>query len=289
MRAILVAVDIERRDGDALALARAVQLANVHAAKLMILNVLDSRYAPLLQLVPSARKTVGEELIQAASEKLQSLLSARSICKRSCEARVAIGVPYHVVTRIAEQSGADLIVIGYRPPREKPLGSTAERIIRIAKRSVLVVKKPATLAYGRVVLAIDFSAQSKVAAVAAIRIVPEAEFELVHITQVPPQFETALRRVGTPQSEVQRHRCLRVTAARKQLSLFASQLGGRVSRIRVVEGRTVEGLVDLSRSKATHLIALGSHGKGRIRRVLLGSTTQAMLREARCDLLIMSP
>jgi nucleotide-binding universal stress UspA family protein len=289
MKAILVAVDIERRNGDVLALARAVQLASVHAAKLMILHVLDSRYAPLLKLVPSPRKTVGEELIQAANERLQSLLSARSICKRSCEPRVAIGVPYRVVTRIAEQSGADLIVIGGRPPREKPLGSTAERIIRIAKRPVLVVKRPATLAYGQVVLAVDFSAQSKAAAVAAIRLAPEAGFELVNVTEVPPQFEVALRRVGTPQSEVQHYRCLRVTAARKQLSLFATQLGGRVSRIRVVEGRTVEGLVALSSRKATQLIALGSHGKGRVRRVLLGSTTQAMLREARCDVLIVPP
>jgi nucleotide-binding universal stress UspA family protein len=115
---------------------------------------------------------------------------------------VDIGVPYDVLTRIAEQSGGDLIVLGCRQPLEKPIGSTAKRIIRIAKRPILIVKRPATLAYGRVILAVDFSSQSKAAALAAVRLAPEAAFELVHVTEIPPQFEGALRLVGLTASSL---------------------------------------------------------------------------------------
>jgi nucleotide-binding universal stress UspA family protein len=57
--------------------------------------------------------------------------------------------------------------------------------------------------------------------------------------------------------------------------------GLRVSR-RIEEGRPAQAIVDEARRWGAQVIILGSHGRGRLRRLLLGSVSSAVARRAPC-------
>ncbi len=76
------------------------------------------------------------------------------------------GSAHGAITRASMEGHADLIVIGVGEShslRERILGSTADRVIRAAAMPVLVVRKPTTGAYQKIVVAVDFSQQSAAA------------------------------------------------------------------------------------------------------------------------------
>jgi nucleotide-binding universal stress UspA family protein len=52
------------------------------------------------------------------------------------------------------------------------------------------------------------------------------------------------------------------------------------------EGRTVETLLDLAKSDQSELIVIGSHGRSGFRRLMMGSTTEALLRVCRIPVLV---
>jgi len=55
----------------------------------------------------------------------------------------------------------------------------------------------------------------------------------------------------------------------------------------VVRDNAPAVLVD--RSRDAQLVVVGSHGRGRLRGVLLGSVSQAMVRHAHCPVAIVKP
>jgi nucleotide-binding universal stress UspA family protein len=57
-------------------------------------------------------------------------------------------------------------------------------------------------------------------------------------------------------------------------------------RIVIAEGRPAEEIVAQVREKAIELVVMGSCSSSSVRRLLLGSTTEQVLREAPCSVLI---
>ena len=120
--------------------------------------------------------------------------------------RVEFGSPHDVITRVAGERSADLVVLGPgkstgRSLREKVLGSTADRVIRTSPAPVLLVKIDSPEPYRQVVVAVDFSPQSVSAALDARKLTPHVRLRLLHVVDVPLPFEQALLRVGTSQAE----------------------------------------------------------------------------------------
>jgi nucleotide-binding universal stress UspA family protein len=54
----------------------------------------------------------------------------------------------------------------------------------------------------------------------------------------------------------------------------------------IAEGRPAEAILATIRDRAIDLAVLGSRGKGSFKRLLLGSTSEQVLREAPCSVLI---
>lgn len=99
-----------------------------------------------------------------------------------------------VITRMAEERHADVIVVGpgkRRSLKERILGATADRVIRTSHTSVLVVRKQSGEPYRKVAVAVDFSPQSATDVKEARRLAPEAALQLIHAIDVP------LRRAAT--------------------------------------------------------------------------------------------
>lgn len=174
---------------------------------------------------------------------------------------------------------------------EKIIGSTTDRVIRATSAPVLVVKRPATQAYQRIVVATDTSDKSGAAVVFVATLFPLTGLQLVHVVQIPPQFEEAMRRAGSGQASVAAHRDALIRKAKVYMRDMSKRLANRPLRsaTRVIVGNPAKSLVQATRSPKVNLIALGPGSTSLIRRALLGSVTQRVLRDAACDILIYRP
>jgi len=294
LKTILVALDLAEEGGDAV-LARAVQLADKHGAWLVVLHVIETEGFPQASVASGQSESdLSDQLRQQAAARIDDSLIELGRTRRA-DVRVEFGSLHDVITRVADEGSADLIVLGPgkgpgKSLREKVLGSTADRVIRTSSAPVLVVKTATAEPYRRVAVAVDFSPQSAAAARQARVLAPNAALELIHVAGVPLTFEQAMLRVGTSRAEMERYRRTRVAAAREDLSTFSRDVvGSEEAAAKIVEGDPGPALVRLARSERLDLLALGPHGHGVVLQTLLGSVTQRVLREASCDVLVARP
>jgi nucleotide-binding universal stress UspA family protein len=285
---ILAAIDLE--SGSNAVLTRALQLASFHAARLIVLHVIEGE--PLPQTAAALKLGEGELQEQLKRHALATIepLIVESGRTRRTETQVEFGAPHDVIARLARDRSADLIVIGPgkgRSLKETILGSTADRVIRTSHVPVPVVRSDSAAPYRHIAVAVDFSPQSEAAAREAQRLAPDAGVQLVHAIDIPLPFQQAMLRAGTPQAEIEIYRGARADRAREELASFARGAGGLDGAATpILEGKAGSALVRLSRGGPVDLLAMGPHGRGVIRQALLGSVTQRVLREAECDVLV---
>jgi nucleotide-binding universal stress UspA family protein len=270
-------------------------LADKHGAWLVVLHVIETEGFPQAAVASGQSESdLSDQLRQQAAARIDDSLIELGRTRRA-DVRVEFGSLHDVITRVADEGSADLIVLGPgkgpgKSLREKVLGSTADRVIRTSSAPVLVVKTATAEPYRRVAVAVDFSPQSAAAARQARVLAPNAALELIHVAGVPLTFEQAMLRVGTSRAEMERYRRTRVAAAREDLSTFSRDVvGSEEAAAKIVEGEPGPALVRLARSERLDLLALGPHGHGVVLQTLLGSVTQRVLREASCDVLVARP
>jgi universal stress protein A len=75
------------------------------------------------------------------------------------------------------------------------------------------------------------------------------------------------------------------TADELRERLEAIDLPGVEVQRRLIEGRPLEGILDTAADSGCDLIVMGTHGRGGIRRLLMGSVAEGVLRQASCPVL----
>ena len=130
-RQLVVAYD--GSDAARIALAHAADLANpsdtVSAVNVIAYQSISAR----VEQATDAQRDRQDEVLREA----QSLLARRGVIARVV---AAIGDPATEILRIAEETGADMIVVGrHRSHTPHPLGSVSTKLIRRATCDVLVV------------------------------------------------------------------------------------------------------------------------------------------------------
>lgn len=288
MRTIVAALDLSTASNAVM--ARAIQLATAHAARLTLVHAITAESLPdMASISVQGESRLRGQLAKQAYASIEKGLVESNRTRRS-DTRIDFGSPHEVIIRIAHEVSADLIVIGPHARRSamaKILGSTADRVLRTSPIPVLIVKRRSSKPYRNVAVAVDFSPQSEAAAKAALKLAPDATVQLVHVVDIPLPFEQAMRRIGTPSAQIEEYRQTRASRARHDLSVFATDVIGRRETVgRELEGAPGAALVRLSRSKDIDLLALGSHGRGVVLQALLGSVALQILREAACDVLV---
>jgi nucleotide-binding universal stress UspA family protein len=170
---------------------------------------------------------------------------------------------------------------------EKIIGSTTDRVVRASCAPVLVVKRPVMHAYQRVVVSIDTTDGSIALVSYMARLLPRVKLSLLHVVQIPPQFEAAMLQAGSGHS-IAAYREDLVDKAKTLLHEQSQKLdqSAITSTVRVVAGEPATTLVQATWNPKVGLIVLGPGSTGKIRRALLGSVTQRVLRNAACDVLI---
>ncbi len=132
---ILVAIDI----GHIVEGKSIIDIAVAHAAKdseIVLLNVVEEIPNWAAVELPA---DITKKSLEASQQDLQAIANASGI-KMSVEVR--LGHSYSTILDTAEDLGADLIIIASHRPglQDYFLGSTAAKVVRHAKCSVLVVR-----------------------------------------------------------------------------------------------------------------------------------------------------
>jgi universal stress protein A len=139
LKSILVPIDFSKTSQTALEYA--VPLAEQFGAKVTLLHAIEPLpYPANLTYLP-----MGEGFpIKPLEEKLNKLAKKTIKPQHLKEVIVQVGTAFEVITNVARDRNADLIVItthGHTGLKHVFMGSTAERVVRHAPCPVLVVRK----------------------------------------------------------------------------------------------------------------------------------------------------
>ena len=288
MKNIIAALALD--GGDDGVVARAMQLAARHDAALTLVHAMeDTDFGDVEALGGMDAETVRAVVGRNAADRLAALAGRAGVDARQARI-VAEGKASDVIMDFAGERRADLVIIGpgkRRNLREKAFGSTADRVVRAADVPVLIVRREGAAPYGRAIVAADLSPQSLSASRAARTLAPDAIIEHVHVVEMPLSFEQTLLQAGASKVEISRYRQARLATARDRLkAVFADADGKAPMKLRLVQGDARAVLVRQARRRDIDLIALGTHGRGVVSQMLLGSVARHVAQGAWCDVLL---
>jgi nucleotide-binding universal stress UspA family protein len=138
-----------------------------------------------------------------------------------------------------------------------------------------------------VVCAVDFSETSQ-DAVAVARDIAEgagAHLHLLHVVLDPLQLPWSVETVAIDFAEWLRNW---IRSAEEELSKLAASLppGSPPATQAVVVGRPPAEIVRYAEGHAADVIVMGTHGYGAVKRFLLGSVADQVVRQATCPVLV---
>lgn len=189
----------------------------------------------------------------------------------------------------AAAADADLSVIGAHGGNfftDLFLGNTADKLIHMTTTPLLVVKEEPAHAYREVLVPVDFSEDSNVAARLALQIAPAAQITFLHAFDV--EFEGQMHYASVSQDIINAYRVKSAENARQELNQFVAGLdaGERfLSRI-VTFGHPGPVIREHAKNMRPDLIVIGKHGRSRMEELLLGSVTRHTLSQTACDILV---
>jgi nucleotide-binding universal stress UspA family protein len=289
IQSIVVATDFSEHAERAV--LRAAQLAAEHGARLELVHA-----APMPMPMPvwgdmaggtwienSELIAVGEQRLQRQRNDLLAQPQHPAEVSVHCEA----APPQPLVLARAEAQAADLIVIGATGEgalAQRLFGSTAQSIVRHARRPVLVARLPVIGPYHRLLIASDFSDDALRIARQARALAPQARVDLFSALE-NPRFTIQLfygPDEATRQANLERARA----AVRERLATLAAELGVADAPLHLRDGRASHELAGVLAESGADLLSVGAHGKTRLEAGVLGSTSLHAVAEAGCDVLV---
>ncbi|MFW5934230.1 MAG: universal stress protein [Halolamina sp.] len=243
-----------------------------------------------LVTVTSPNVTTGMPGSDIEGRTKQALARQRRLLEEegfTVETHVLRGTPHRRINGLAERVNADLVIVGSRgqsPLEQRFIGDTARNVARTSVRPLLVQRivegdeEPEVAnehLFQRVLYATDFSENAERAFDQFERLkAATKEATLLHVA--PPE-----RRAGDEGD----------TDAEAQLAELAERLesSGIETRTVVREGEATDEILAAEAEFDPTTILVGSRGQGRIRRLLLGSTSESVTAKARSNVLLVPP
>jgi nucleotide-binding universal stress UspA family protein len=274
MKRILVPLDGSRLAEAVLPLAEA--LARDHEADVHVLRTVTTEGPPDAQ----AKDRQDAETYLAV---VCGALSARGL--KGVRSSVWFGEPDQTIVNAALRDDASLITMsthGRRGWSRVLFGSVAERLVRMAPVPVLLVRGqlPAQAGGpGRILVALDGSDLSEAVLPAVARLAGPLDLTIQLLHAIEPFQPTALPEVGVHLREMLRRR---QADAERYLATVAQTLEAKGLRVRqaVRLGRPARVILQQAQDENVSLIAMSTHGRTGLGRLLMGSVAESVLRTA---------
>jgi nucleotide-binding universal stress UspA family protein len=276
---ILVASDLSAAADRAL--AEADRRARETGAELMVVHAVPHHDA--IRMLFPQRLVEDVELAAELPVKARELLEQHVARVCADPERVILrlerGATADEALRVAEEWGAELIVVGAAPDGT----ADASRIVRHAHVPVLVVRGEA--GDGPVVVGTDFSdpALPAVHAAAAEAARAGAPLVLVHALEPVPYVAMGVDSAGTIPSDAWMSE--RREAAEERLAATFAELGVPGESVAVASAPAT-ALDDEARRRGARLIVVGTLGRTGFTRFLVGSVAETLVRRAGAPVLV---
>ncbi len=281
------AADLARRNGAVLTLAHLVEEPDSMGSGECTRRVTDKLYRTILDEAESELREI-----------------ARSLGPERPEVRckVLTGRPHVAVVREVLREGHDLVMKTASPDDSLMthiFGTLDTRIIELCPCPVWIDKPIPHTRYSRIMAAVDLFADSApelevtiLELAASIAEIEHAELHVIHVWQL--YGETALRgRAFTKAAEEEVAAMIAEERERHAAALEAlvEPFRERPLQIEVhlVKGRPELTIAEEAERLEIDLIVIGTHAQSHLWGLLLGSTTQSVLRQAKCAVLAIKP
>jgi nucleotide-binding universal stress UspA family protein len=284
-----------------LAAQSAVQLANETGSELHVVLVGPSTVTSVGLAGSPGVGLVGSQ--QDVDREAKSSLEAQVEKAKAGGGMVAqshykVGRPDREIIAVAEEIGAGLIVMASRGIggiRRALMGRVSSSVVRHAHCPVLVVRgeKDGEPAFSskRILLATDGSGEAALATQAAVDLANKtnSEIHVVHVT-MPLLYEPSSGYEGDYVADYMVEEYKEIERSGKELldeqAKKIEAAGGSVAQTHLRTGEPDQEIVDLAEETGIGLILMGSRGLGGIRRVLMGSVSDSVVRHAHCPVLV---
>ena len=292
-----VVVGVDGSPGARLALAAGLRTAAARPARLDVVAafpppVVWTRGAPVeVPEVDAMRTDTARRAAALVDDVRQELAGVPGVAEVEVALTVTDGPPVQALRDAAD--GAELLVVGSRgrgPMRSAVLGSVALHCISTAPCPVLVVHPAPAEASPepRVVVGVDGSTGSRAALLAAADEAARtgAALDVVAVYSAA-EYWTDLSTVVLPTWDQ-----VRDEVRHETVSLVEEELAGLAGpapavRLHIVDGAAADVLV--ARSRGARLLVVGSHGRGALRGLLLGSVALHCAMHAQAPVLVVRP
>ncbi|MDM0074713.1 universal stress protein [Variovorax sp. J2P1-59] len=270
IRSILAVTDFSKQAD--WALERAAQLAVEHRATLKLM------FAPANGNAPPA---------DGASRLAHT---ARALSTRLAITVRTANQTANTLHHVAEEAAcADLLVLGYQ--RESALatflrGQTAERLARLCRCPVLVTKLAPKGRYGRILVAVDFTPESRNMVKLACVLDADAEVELFHAISTLNEARLRCAEASAQAVKAYRQECLRY--ARHRILALTDSFDSRRNRVmsKVSHGDPARQAAIQQEYVGADLLVVGKRRRLPFMTFFLGSVSQRVLYWATSDVLI---
>jgi nucleotide-binding universal stress UspA family protein len=259
-------------------------------------------HQPLLGVESGPAYTKMELAMEKANrDYLKSVVARyRDRLGRALTSAVLEGPVAATLARYGHELSADLMVMtthGRGGIRRAWLGSVADQLIRTSEVPILVVRAhehdhtPAAKV-GEILVPLDGSplAEAVLEPVTALARLWDAEISLVQV--VRPITLTSDPVLPFPvgySDEVTRMRREEAQDYIRDVAERLREAGVKASGVAVLGGAVAETLLNLARPERVGLMATATHGRGGVRRLVLGSVADKLVRAAEVPVLVVRP
>lgn len=248
----------------------------------------------ILHVIPRQRRAGPAREVEARDALARDVARARAVLAPGVDLRLAIcrGEPFAEIARRADEERAELIVVGRHGEhgwRRGILGSTADRVLRTTSVGVLVVAAEPTVPYRRALVAVDHEGTAAaVIGLLAHVLTPDVEELLaVHVLDqcAPERLPAVYSRGG---AEVAHQHVAAESIVRATIGCALDELCGPALayELRCVDGLPAPAILDASRAESIDLVAVGTHGRTGLGRLMIGSVAAGVIRDNEVDTLV---
>jgi nucleotide-binding universal stress UspA family protein len=287
-----IVVPTDFSDTAQVAVNLAGELAGYYAARLDVVHAVD---ASVYAYAGYPFASLSKDLVSSAEAGVQKVKLPAAADNAKVQRFVLSGHPASEVVDHAERHKADLVVIGTRGHGAVArffLGSVADRVLHEAHCPVLLTKKPRgeikhpkrkKKPFERILFPTDFSDTANLALQRAIALAEDldAQLYILHVvddsiitTHVPNEREIILRELR------------QAALAHIEKTLPPEHIENFATTAAVKRGEPGRQIAAYAERNHCDLIVMGSHGRTGVKRALLGSVADKVVRLAKCSVFI---
>lgn len=269
-RSILAVTDLAA--GSAHVLSRAAHLAAEHRATLKLLHAAT----PGEPSTPDAACRLAQLALQLGQR--------HGLCVRTASRTTST-----LADLASEARCADLLVVGTMAQRSLwsfLRGQPSERLLRMTRRPLLVVRQAAVRPYQRVLVAVDFTPASRKLVEHALAIGTSAQLELFHAISTANEGKLRHAEVSEQAIKAYRHECRRY--AQDRMFWLTDSSAARRNRVysSIGHGDPARQIVVQQQHGGAELIVVGKHPASALADFVFASVAQRVLRYAAGDVLV---